>query len=222
MPILLEDVFGSPNIGVYAFCNEKLVIVPPGLTEKKIQRFRDNLGVEVCVTSIGGSSLLGVLIAANSNGLVLPHFVRDFEVEKIRARTDLRVEVLEERLTAFGNLVLANDNGAVVHPDVPLSLRRTLRDVLDVEVTSGHIAGLPVVGALAVVNKMGAIVHPAIMDSEKSVIENTLGVEANAGTINGGVPFVRSGLLANSKGAVAGPLTRGPELMELTRTLRIV
>lgn len=222
MPILLADLFGSPNIGVYAFCNEKLAIVPLGLSEKKVQRFRDNLGVEVCATSVGGSSLLGVLIAANSSGLILPHFVRDFEVERIRACTDLRVEVLEERLTAFGNLVLANDNGAVVHPDVPPSLRRTLRDVLDVEVTPGHIAGLPVVGALAVATKMGAIVHPAIMESEKSVIENTLGVETNTGTINGGVPFVKSGLLANSRGAVVGPLTRGAELMELTRTLQII
>ncbi len=222
MPIMLADLFGSPNIGVYAFCNEKIAIVPPGLPERRIQRFHDYLGVDVCVTGVGGSSLLGVLVAANSNGLILPHFVRDFEADKIKWAADFRVEILEERWTAYGNLILANDRGAVVHPELSSSLKRAVRDVLDVEVTVGHIGGMPYVGALAVATNLGAIVHPSIKESEKSVIEETLHVEAQAGTINGGVPFVKSGLLANTKGAVAGPLSRGPELMELTRTLRIV
>jgi translation initiation factor 6 len=222
LPILLADIFGSPNIGVYSFCNEKLLILPSGIPQRKVQRFRDALGVQACVTSIGGSSLLGIFVTANSNGIILPHVASEYEIARMRSATDVRIEVLEEKWTAFGNLILANDNGAIVHPDLPPSLRRAVRDVLEVEVAPGRIGGLPYVGSLAVATNAGVIANPAILESEKATIKDVLRVEVQPSTINGGVPFVKSGLLANTRGAVAGPLTRGPELMELTRTLGIV
>jgi len=46
-------------------------------------------------------------------------------------------------------------------------------------------------------------------------------VNVDLSTTNGGVPFVKSGILANSKGAVVGPLTRGAELMQITRVLGV-
>jgi translation initiation factor 6 len=219
--ILRADVYGSPNIGVYCHSNETTAILPPGMTKRKADNFRRYLGVQLCATNIGGCALLGVLVAANSNGIVLPHIVHDHEVNAIRESLEVRVTVAQERWTALGNLVLANDNGAVIHPGASESLARTVADTLKVGIVTATIGGLPYVGSLAVATNKGVLAHHAITDREREIIEKALKVPVEAGTINGGVPYIRAGLLANTKGAVVGPLTSGPELMAITRTLGI-
>jgi translation initiation factor 6 len=191
------------------------------LTKRKLENFRQYLGVQLCVTNIGGCALVGVLVAANSNGIVLPHIVHDHELKAIRESLRVRVNVAQERWTALGNIVLANDNGALIHPGASESLAKTVADTLDVDIVSSSIAGLPYVGSLAVATNKGVLAHHAIADRERAIIERTLKVPVEAGTINGGVPYVRAGLLANTKGAVVGPLTSGPELMAITRSLGI-
>jgi len=44
-----------------------------------------------------------------------------------------------------------------------------------------------------------------------------LGVNIEHSTINGGTPFVSSGMLVNNNAIVVGNLTNGPEIMMLTR-----
>ena len=221
MGILRADVYGSPNIGVYCHSNEKIAIVPPGLTKKKVDRFQQSLGVQTCVTNMAGCALVGVLVASNSNGIVLPHTVHDHELRLIRDTLKITIQVARERWTALGNLILANDNGAVIHPGVSESLARTVADTLNVDTVTASIGGLPYVGSLAVATNKGVLAHHSITDRERAVIEKALKVPVDAGTINGGVPYVRAGLLANSRGAIVGPLTTGPELMAITRSLGI-
>lgn len=221
MGILRADVHGSPNIGVYCHSNETIAILPPGLPKKKVDRVRQYLGVELCVTNIGGCALVGVLVVGNSNGIVVPHIIRDHELKLIQEGLGVRVKVAEERWTALGNVVLANDNGAVIHPGAPESLARIVEEALNVDIVTSSIAGLPYVGSLAVGTNKGVLAHPLIKDQERAVIEKTLKVPVEPGTINGGVPYLRAGLMANTKGAVVGPLTSGPELMAITRSLGI-
>jgi translation initiation factor 6 (eIF-6) len=42
------------------------------------------------------------------------------------------------------------------------------------------------------------------------------------GTINCGIPYVATGLLGNSNGAVAGVLTTGPEMFIIGQALDVV
>jgi translation initiation factor 6 len=219
MAVILADVFGSPNIGVYCFCNEKLAIVPPGLTTKKMDEFADVLGVEVCKTTIGGSSLLGALAVGNSNGILVPRIIRDYEFDRIRKFS--KVKYVETNWTALGNVILSNDFGAVIHPDAAEELRTYVRDELKVQAVDARISNLPFVGSLAIATNKGAILNPNTSTEEQSVIAQALRVTVDVSTTNGGVPFVKSGILANSKGAVVGPLTRGAELMQITRTLGV-
>jgi len=219
--ILRADVYGSPNIGVYCHSNETAAILPPGLPKKKIDGFRKYLGVELCVTNIGGCALTGILVVANSRGVVLPHIIQDHELEAVRESLQAKVSVLQERWTALGNIILANDNGAVIHPGAPESLAKSVAETLNVDIVTSSIGGLPYVGSLAVATNKGVLAHRSITDRERAVIEDALKVPVETGTINGGVPYVRSGLLANSKGAVVGNLTTGPELMAVTRALWI-
>ncbi|MGA8904517.1 MAG: translation initiation factor IF-6 [Candidatus Bathyarchaeia archaeon] len=220
MAIILADVFGSPNIGVYCFCNERLAIVPPGLTNRKINQFAETLGVNVCKTTIGGSTLVGALVTGNSNCVLVPHIIREYELERIR-KEFLKVVVVESKWTALGNVVLANDLGAVVHSEAPRDIVEAVNDELGVKPVFGNIAKLPFVGALGIATNKGAIVSPHALEEEQSMIESALHVTVEPSSTNGGVPFVKSGILANSKGAVVGPLTRGAELMQISRTLGV-
>ncbi len=219
MSVILADVFGSPNIGVYCFSNEDVAVVPPGLTTRKMNQIAQALGVRICSTTIGGSTLIGALVTGNSNGLLVPHIIRDYEYDRIRELS--KVEIVEARWTALGNVVLTNDFGAVVHPEAPKEIVDSVTDTLKMKPVQAKIGALSFVGALGIATNKGAILSPNTLKEEQSIIEVALHVEAQLSTTNGGVPFVKSGILANSKGAVVGPLTRGAELMQVSRALMI-
>lgn len=219
MTVILADVFGSPNIGVYCFCNEVVAIVPPGLTNRKISQLSETLGVSVCKTTISGSTLVGALVTGNSNGVLVPHTIRQYELERIEEFT--KVAIVESRWTALGNVVLTNDLGAVIHKDAPPEIITAVNQHLEVASTLGEIGALPFVGALAIATNKGALVSPNALDEEQSIIASALHVTVEQSSTNGGVPFVKSGILANTKGAVVGPLTRGAELMQISRALGV-
>jgi translation initiation factor 6 len=218
MAVILADVFGSPNIGVYCFCNEELVVVPPGLTKRKMKQFAETLGVNVCSTTVGGSTLVGALVAGNSKGLLVPHTIQNYELQRIEKYS--KVVVVESNWTALGNVVLTNDFGVILHPDAPLGITKCMSD-LGVQPAYSKIGRLPFVGALGIATNRGALLSPSTLKEEQSVIETALRVGSELTTTNGGVPFVKSGILANSKGAVVGPLTRGAELMQITKALGV-
>jgi len=217
MPIILADVFGSPNIGVYCFANESIAIVPPGLTQRKISQFAETLGVHVCNTTISGSTLVGALVTGNSNAVLVPHTIRDYELNRIQEIS--RVVIVDSNWTALGNVVLANDSGALIHPAASEEVVRAVSDELKLQPTRGTLGSLPFVGALGIATNKGAMLSPNTLEQERIVARTALHVEAELSSTNGGVPFVKSGILANSKGAVVGPLTRGAELMQISRTL---
>ena len=70
----------------------------------------------------------------NNKGIVASRMVEDYEVKEISSKTGLRVDRFDSKFTAVGNLVAANDNGAVVSPILTARQRRQVKDVLDVEV----------------------------------------------------------------------------------------
>ena len=67
-------------------------------------------------TSISGSVLIGSLVCANSNGLLVSQAIRNEELEHIKAVFKGNITVMETKKTAYGNLVLSIDKGAVVDP----------------------------------------------------------------------------------------------------------
>ena len=89
-------------------------------------------------------------------------------------------------------------------------------------VKKAKIADLPTLGALAVHNKTGCLLHRDAEDFEIELIEKTLGVSATVGTVNFGSPYIRSGLVANSKGFIIGALSGGPEIQNADRTLGFI
>jgi translation initiation factor 6 len=222
MAVYLTSIIGSASIGVYSLATEKFVLIPKMVPLDKAQKTAEWLQVPLIHSSVGGSLLVGALACANSNGIILTSFTRQEELDTIKAGFDGNILVMESRKTAFGNLVLANDKGALVDERMIPKIQAQVADTLGVEVVPGRIAGLTYVGSLAVATNKGVLAHPLLKDEEKKVLESVFKVPVDVGTINCGIPYVGTGLIGNSHAAVAGSLTTGPEMFIIGNALDVV
>ena len=221
MGLYLMGIYRNPNVGVFFKANDKVVLVPKGLAETKRQTLATNLGVEAVDVSVAGSRLLGPLVSMNNRAALVSRLAEQEEVEEISSRTGMKVARLDSRFTAVGNLVAANDRRAIVSPVLEPGAASQVADVLGVEVTRVSFREYSQVGAMVVVTNGGAAVYPNLDDEEVQRLGEFLGVDPYPTSVNKGVPFVASGLLANYKNAVAGNQTTGPELEFQTRALKV-
>ena len=140
-----------------------------------------------------------------------------FEYDYLKDETDLEVGVLDTKFNALGNVICANDKGAVVSPWLSKQDCQTISDVLGVEVIQKKIAGFNQTGVVLVANATGAAIHPEADEEDMKTIANVLGTNIEQSSINNGIPYVSSGILVNNHCVVVGSLTSGPEIMMLTR-----
>ena len=187
------------------------MLVRRDVEEDTREEIEGELGVPAIPTTIGGASTVGALAAGNGNGLVVSGQITDVERGTLEG-AGLSVTELPGRINAAGNVVLANDTGAYVHPDLSREAVKAVEDGLDVPVERGDLATLRTVGAAAVTTNRGVLCHPKATDGELDFLEEFLGVPADIGTINYGAPLVGSGLVANANGYLVGTETTGPEL----------
>ena len=210
---------GSPYIGVFARTTNDCLLIRPDTDATQQQSFSEELGVPVVPTTIGGSGTVGALAVGNENGLLVSNRISDRERRRLESETGLPVAELPGRINAAGNVVLANDAGAYVHPDLSHNAVQTVKDALSVPVKRGDIAGVYTVGTAAVATNRGVLCHPKATDDTLDELEALLEVPADIGTINYGGPLVGSGLLANEAGYVVGERTTGPELGRIEAAL---
>ena len=209
---MLRTTFsGSSAVGVFARATDSCVLVRRDVEEDTREEIEGELGVPAIPTTIGGASTVGALAAGNGNGLVVSGQITDVERGTLEG-AGLSVTELPGRINAAGNVVLANDTGAYVHPDLSREAVKAVEDGLDVPVERGDLATLRTVGAAAVTTNRGVLCHPKATDGELDFLEEFLGVPADIGTINYGAPLVGSGLVANANGYLVGTETTGPEL----------
>jgi translation initiation factor 6 len=222
LAVYLSSIVGSASIGVYSLANDKIVIIPKMVPLKKAERTAEWLKVKLVHTSIGGSVLAGALACANSNGILLPNSIREEEFGVIKSLFEGNLTVMETKKTAYGNLVLANDYGAVVDPRFKEPQIKQISETLGVDAVTGEIAGLPYVGSLAVATNKGVLAHPLLKKEERKILESVFKVPVDVGTINCGIPYVGTGLISNRHAAVAGSLTTGPEMFIIGNALDVV
>ncbi|MFX1484808.1 MAG: translation initiation factor IF-6, partial [Promethearchaeota archaeon] len=165
---------------------------------------------------------VGLVSVATSNGILVPYTITDEELGQIKASSEVTVDWIDDKMTALGNIIIANDNGAMCHPDFGFKARQKISDVLGVEVVPGSIAKLPIVGANTVATNSGAIVHPLATDGEIELLSQLLKVQVEVGTVNRGSPYTSLGVLANIDGMIAGSDTTGVELAHISQVLGFV
>ncbi len=221
MGLHLVDIYRSPNIGVFLKANDRFILVPKGLAQTKCEKLSSSLEVSAVPTSIAESRLLGPLVSMNNSGILVSRLAESTELTEIRSATGMNVSRLESRFTAVGNLVAANDKFAIVSPVLDADAVSQVKDALGTEVERMPIGEYIQVGSLIVATNRGAAVYPGLDEQEVDRIGSLFGVEAHPTSVNRGVPYVASGVVANSKNAVVGSQTTGPELVFITRALSV-
>jgi translation initiation factor 6 len=212
--------YKSPNIGLFAKTNDRIIILPFGFAKTKTAKLMEYLGVEEeLYTSVANTRLIGPMTAMNNNGILVPSITTDEEILTLKG-AGLNVDRLNSRFTAIGNLISTNDNGALVSPLFKGEVDQQVRDALGVPVHSMTVGGYIQTGSMIVATNSGAVVHPKATEEEIKVISETLQVQVEPVTVNGGTPFLSSGILANSKSVIVGTSTSGPELIMFSRIFK--
>ncbi|MFQ5920192.1 MAG: translation initiation factor IF-6 [Thermoplasmata archaeon] len=212
------DFQGNPYLGVFAATNDGAVIASPSVPAKALRRVEDALGVRAIRMNIGGSSLVGSLMAMNSRASLLTSFARDEEIAKLEG---LDAYVLEHRLNAVGNNILVNDHGALCHPGYGQGAVQELEEVFGVEVHRATLGGQKTVGSAGVATNRGAICHPHATEEELALLKEVLKVTPLIATANYGTPQLGACVVANDGGAVTGTPTTPIELGRIEEGLRL-
>ena len=217
MDIIKYDVYRQPNIGVFINVNDTIGLVPMGFAETKANKLAEYLNVEIFHTAIANTMLIGTLSVMNNKGILLPSTAYQDEYDYLKNETDLEVGVLDTKFNALGNVICANDKGAIVSPALSKEDCKVISDVMGVEVLQKKIAGSHLSGVSLKANNTGGVIHPEAEEKDIKIIEDLLSVNIEQTSINGGVPYVTSGILANNHCIIVGSMTSGSEIMNLTR-----
>ncbi len=221
MGIFRYDLYKSPNVGIFAKSNDSIVLLPYGYAETKSKKLVDYLEVEPIFVSIAGNRLIGPMVVLNNNGMILPSLASDDEITYLKQVTGLNVARLDSKLTAIGNLISANDHGAIVSPLFKGEFDKQIEDILGINVHTMPIADFNQTGSMLVSNNYGAGIHPKASEKEIEIVSSILKVDVEPLTINGGIPYLSSGIICNSKSLVVGSITTGPELIMLSRGFKM-
>jgi translation initiation factor 6 len=209
MQFLKTSFNGDQNVGLYGFATNSYCLL--GFEPNSAKKISDTLGVKVVPVSIAETVFAGIFVAGNSNGIVVPKTTEDYEIKRLKELLGINVQVIETDHTALGNLVLCNDNGCIIS-NLLRKYKKAISDALGVEVQVGTLAKETIVGSAGRVTNNGCLCHRDSKDLEMKEIENILKVKSGVGTINFGTPFIKAGIIVNSKGMVVSEKSTGPEL----------
>ncbi|NOQ33306.1 MAG: translation initiation factor IF-6 [Methanosarcinales archaeon] len=201
---------GSTVLGIFATVTENVAFVPAGVPDAVAQQIEDALQVRIVPVSLAGSFIVGSLSCGNCAGFVVSKHTHPSEIEELREFGD--VWPLPSLMNACGNIILANDTAAIVHPLLSDKAVAVIRETMQVDVRRSTIAGLKTVGMAGIATNKGVLVHPKVSDAEIAILEDVFGLPVDIGTVNFGSPLIGAGLLANSSGYLAGADTTGHEL----------
>ncbi|MFH0861000.1 MAG: translation initiation factor IF-6 [Candidatus Altiarchaeota archaeon] len=209
-------VRGEDFIGLLGFATDRYVVLSHSFPEINVFK------APTLRMHVYGTTLVGMFCAGNSNGILFPYFVSDSEIKDALTffkKHKIRVGRVDERFTALGNLISCNDHGAIVSPK--LEDTKIISEVLGVDVERMPVGGHEESGVCLAATNTGFLAHPDAEGQLKEISE-VLKVEGNVGSVNTGIPFVKSGLVANSEGYVTGMRTTGIELGRIDEALAFI
>ena len=224
MALLQKDLFNSPYSGVFCASNDLLTLIPPGIPKDDMEAISEALGTNVEVITIGGSSVLGTLIAMNNKGILVSNLITSLELDKLEKVTsdlELNIGVLSERSNAIGNNFLLNDAGGFCNERLSKTSKVEAERIFEIEIKSQSLNGMDTLGMIGCVNSKGGLCHPEISDNEKEIMEKVLEVPVMEGTVNFGMPLVGAGIISTSKGAICGRQSTGVELGRVEEALKL-
>ena len=220
MPLVMGNILGNDQMGTFLASVGNVLFHPPSIEKPLKEKIETSLEMEMHPISIGGSNLLGALIAGNSNAIAVADIATPEDIDFLTSFSD--VVVMESSVNASGNLLVCNENGVIASPAVPLDGLEIIAEVMRVNVAPTTIAGQDIVGSLVVANDKGVLLHPDVTDLEVEIVKKTLGVNPMVGTVGFGSPMVGAGICCSNSGAIVGSETTGPELNRIEDALGLI
>jgi len=204
------------EVGVFARLTNSYCLTPMGSSENFHSVFEAELlkHMPVIHCSVGGTRIVGRTTVGNRHGLLVPAITNDTELTHLRNQLpdSVKVQKVEDRLSALGNCIACNDYVALVHPDLDRETEEVLADVLQVEVFRATVSSNSLIGSFAVLTNQGGLVHPRTPLTEMEELSQLLQLPLTAGTVNRGSEVVGAGVVANDWCAFCGMDTTATEL----------
>lgn len=213
--------FGNPWIGMFIRTNDEITMLPIDSMDKLGDMVRERLKTEVVKVGIADSNLLGVYVAMNSNGAILPNVAREEEIALLK-KAGLNVYISKDLHNANGNNIAANDLGGIINPYVERAEAAAIGDVLGVELVPMTVAGFSTVGSACVATNTGFLAHYRSGEDDLARLRDALKVQGSKGTVNTGTGFVAYGAVVNSNGYVVGEDTTAFEIGRLEEALGLI
>ncbi len=213
--------FGNPWIGMFARANDSVAIIPPDAPEKFEMAIAESLGVRTIKSFIASTNILGMYVAMNNNGIILPSIAQEEEVQALK-KEGLNVHLVKDPHNACGNLFCLNDKGGVATERMERSEITRLSDVLGIEIVSHPIYEFQTPGSACIATNKGFLVHYKALEEDVKMLESILKVKGDRGTLNTGVGFIGFGMVANSKGYVVGEATTAFEQGKVEQALGFI
>mmetsp|Transcript_39674 Transcript_39674/g.82454 ORF Transcript_39674/g.82454 Transcript_39674/m.82454 type:complete len:253 (-) Transcript_39674:319-1077(-) len=206
----------SNEVGVFSALTNSFCLTGIGGSENFYSIFEAELSEHIPVihATIGGNRFVGRTVAGNRRGLLVPNTTTDIELQHLRNSLPDAVVVqrVEERLSALGNIIAANDYVALVHPDTDRETEDVVADVLGVEVFRQTVGGQALVGSYSKFTNQGGMVHPRTSLEDIEELSSLLQVPLVAGTVNRGSDVLGGGMVVNDFAAFCGLDTTGTEI----------
>ncbi|MGI0156811.1 MAG: translation initiation factor IF-6, partial [Thermoplasmata archaeon] len=173
MPVARALYTGSPYLGVYLRAGETHALLPSGAPNALQRDLERALGVRVVRTRLLECDLLGSLAVFNRHGVIVGQKLDP--VERKALSSVAPVTEIEIRQNAVGNVVLANERAALVHPELSDAAVARVSEALGVPAQRGTLAGLGTVGMAGVATERGVVVHPRTTEREAAEVERLFG-----------------------------------------------
>ncbi|XP_014666756.1 PREDICTED: eukaryotic translation initiation factor 6 [Priapulus caudatus] len=204
------------EVGVFAKLTNTYCLVAIGGSENFYSVFEGELSdiIPVVHTSIAGCRIIGRLCVGNRHGLLVPSSTTDQELQQMRNSLpdSVKIQRVEEKLSALGNVIACNDYVALVHPDLDRETEELLADVLKVEVFRQTLADNVLVGSYCALSNQGGLVHPKTSVEDQDELSSLIQVPLVAGTVNRGSDVIGAGMVVNDWCAFCGIDTTSTEL----------
>ena len=212
------DIVNNPNVGVFIVATDDYAIVPYYLLDEKAEIIKEALDVEIVKSSVSGSNLIGSLAVANSNGIIVPPHILEREVEQFE-NLGLKVGIVPGKYSALGNIIAANDKGAIASPFLSSKALKIIEDTLDVNVESKAINNRDIIGSMIQATNKGFLVSSEAGEEDVDFARDVFGVEGDIGTVGRGISLVGACSIANSNGAIVAKDSTGPEMARVEEAL---
>uniref|UniRef100_A0A224XV59 Eukaryotic translation initiation factor 6 n=1 Tax=Panstrongylus lignarius TaxID=156445 RepID=A0A224XV59_9HEMI len=204
------------EVGVFSKLTNAYCLVAIGGSENFYSVFEAELSetIPVIHASLAGCRIIGRLCVGNRHGLLVPNTTTDTELQHLRNSLpdSVKLQRVEERLSALGNVIACNDYVALVHPDLDRETEEILADVLKVEVFRQTVASNVLVGSYCVLSNQGGLLHPQTSVQDQDELSSLLQVPLASGTINRGSEVIAAGMVVNDWAAFCGMDTTSTEI----------